>query len=278
MSDREPSKWSRLSPWLLGLAAWLLALPVTFGLLSSFGHSLNRFPLEIRSILLSGVAVVVLLGSIVVAFVITRSKPADHPSKQDDAIRFEGCDAEGMRIVFAETNQHLRNAEQKQLTITGAYLAMLTVVVARIPVEKLEKVDLFGQRRIAAVLAFLAIVGCCVFLLQAWCRVWKEHYLKVARLIAGDWRIPRQALPYWLRHDLREQPDHRLFKANVDNTLMYLTFATNAALVTLLCRQLLFVLDRVAADIAISVVFVIYGVFLWRVERLVKNRRDILAA
>lgn len=278
MANSKTESDAHFSPWLPAIAVLLMALAAVFGFIAGTTRPRGGTTPEVTLPLVIGVLVFVLLGSVSVALTIARAK-IKKESIEDDANSVASVSApDEMRAVFAETNQHLRNAEQKQLTITGAYLGMITVALSRFPLEKTRDITQFDQGRVAFVLAFLTVLGCCVFLLQAWCRVWKEHYLKVARRIANTWNLPEQVLPYWLRRDLRKAPDHAIFKANVDNTLMYLTFAMNAALVTLLSRQLLLVLDHSAANIAVAGVCTAYVIILWRIQVLVKNRRDILDA
>jgi hypothetical protein len=182
---------------------------------------------------------------------------------------------EAVLAVFSETNEHLRNAEQKQLNITGAYLGMVAVVLSLLPGGAITL--LAPRAESAFIYLFMFLVGCCVFLLQAWCRVWKEHYLKVIRQIAQTWLLPPELLPYWLR-DIPDSPRKAFFRINIDNTLVYFTFVLNTLLLSLVCHQAVLLLD---ASLSYSLVLAsscAYALFLFAVHRLIENRRDVLRA
>jgi len=182
---------------------------------------------------------------------------------------------EAMLAVFTETNEHMRNAEQKQLNVTGAYLGMVAVVLSLLPGGGMT---LIAPRPASAwVYLFLLVVGCCVFVLQAWCRVWKAHYLQILKRIAQTWLLPEEYLPYWLRN-LPELPARGFFKINVDNTLVYFTFFLNAILLALVCHQAIALLHTKLAYAAVGVLVAAYGLFLIGVQRLVENRKGVLEA
>jgi hypothetical protein len=254
----------------------LVAFAATLGFLAGVGRTFGGLAKEVRLPLVIAVSVVVLLGSMAAALAISKpNREGGKGSREGETSGLEVVSPEALRAVFAETNQHLRNAEQKQLTITGGYLGLFTIVLSRFPAENAKDSD---RRLFVWVLAFVTIVGCCVFLLQAWCRVWKEHYLRVVLQIAQSWGLPDHMLPYWLRRDLRKPPDYAVFRANVDNTLMYLTFGMNGAFVILLSKELFPVLDHGLASAVAAGIGALYMMFLWRVHVLVKNRRDLLSA
>jgi hypothetical protein len=175
--------------------------------------------------------------------------------------------------IFSETNNHLRNAEQKQLTVTGAYLAMVALVASRVAGRE---VAVFKAQPEGAVLFLvMVLVGCGVFVVQAWCRVWKEHYLAVLNTIAKTWQLPEDLLPYWLRDD--PALPRRAFKhVNVDNTLVYLTFILNTALVVEVCRQAFGLLVATAAWLSSVLLILMYILLLAGVNKLIRNRRDEL--
>jgi hypothetical protein len=171
--------------------------------------------------------------------------------------------------IFAETNNHLRNAEQKQLTVTGAYLAMVAVAASR-------GAGVFKAQPEGAVLFLVMIfVGCGVFVVQAWCRVWKEHYLSILNAIAKTWQLDETLLPYWLR-DEPALPRRAFMHVNVDNTLVYLTFILNTALVVEVCRQAFGLLVPRAAWVSSAALILMYILLLAGVNKLIRNRRDEL--
>jgi len=184
--------------------------------------------------------------------------------------------SEACLAVFVQTNEHLRNAEQKQLTVTGAYLGMVALVLSILPARAVT--ILSPRAESASIYGVMAAVGCCVFLIQAWCRVWKEHYLDIACRIAQTWSLPDRMLPFWLRV-IPEWPRRGVFKVlNIDNTLVYLTFVLNTLLVALVCHQLALLLQPGHAYALILGTCGVYGCFLFGVERLIENRRGILRA
>ena len=137
---------------------------------------------------------------------------------------------EALRVVFTETNAHLRNAEQKQLTVTSSFLTLLAVVVSLIIGDK---VSLFEPGfKSAGTATFLLIFGSGVLVYQRWCRVWKVHYLHVLREIVLTWNLPDTLLPAWLRKE-RKPP----VRGNVDNALFYLTAALDILLLAIICRD-----------------------------------------
>lgn len=182
---------------------------------------------------------------------------------------------EAVLAVFSETNEHMRNAEQKQLSITGAYLGVVAVVLSLLPSGGIT--ILAPRAESAYVYLFSSLLGCCVFLLQAWCRVWKEHYLHILQNIAQTWLLPDDLLPYWLR-GLPAAPLGAFHRFNVDNVLVYLTFVLNTTLVGLVAFQIVSLLHGPFAYALAVTLFVAYGLFLVGVRRLIENRRDLLRA
>jgi hypothetical protein len=178
--------------------------------------------------------------------------------------------------VFHKTNEYIRNADQKQLTITGAYLGVVAVVLSVLPGGGAAAM-LLPRAQALTIYTFLFIAGCCVYLLQAWCRVWKEHYLVTVARIASTWSTPPNLLPYWLREVPAAQP-RPLFRLNVDNTLLYFTFGSNTALLGVVCRQLWFAMPPDYRSVAIAVSAMLYIAFVVGTYRLSQNRRDVLRA
>lgn len=183
--------------------------------------------------------------------------------------------AEHLLAVFHETNDHMRNAEQKQLTITGLYLAVAAVTVSLMSEDKIT--ILTARPESSIVYTFILVIGCCVYLLQAWCRVWKEHYLDIVNRIAATWALPTSLLPYWLRNNETVQRRF-LFKPNVDNTLLYFTFALNTAMAFLLSMQMWALMLPDYRSVAIVGLVALYVTFLVFTYRLSQNRRNVLKA
>jgi len=175
--------------------------------------------------------------------------------------------------VFAQTNEHMRNAEQKQLFVTGGYLAIVAGVLSLLSGHAIT--ILLPRSESALVYTFLALVGCCVFVYQVWCRVWKEHYLDIICRIAQTWSLPRELVPYWLR-GLPKSPRRGLRKFNVDNTLVYLTALLNTAIVGLASYQATSLLRSPYNYVLAVVGSLAYLFFLVAMERLIENQGDNL--
>lgn len=199
--------------------------------------------------------------------------PADYSSHVKTA--HAPSQAEAQLAVFAETNEHMRNAEQKQLAITGAYFGIVAVVVSLLPGGAITV--LTARVGSAFLYLFMSVIGCSVFVYQAWCRVWKEHYLRIVCRIAQTWELPAEMLPYWLRQPPANSR-RAAFKPNVDNTMMYLTFALNTLLVGLVAYQVLALLPYPRAVLGVILVVSSYFIFILWVFLLMLNRRDILRA
>lgn len=209
-----------------------------------------------------------------------QSNPTDHPTDRPTAslkgtAEIIAYRREELLAVFTETNEHMRNAEQKQLTVTGAYFGIIAVVVSLLP-GGAERV-LRPTRENAASYLFMVIVGCCVFLYQAWCRVWKEHYLRVVCDIAQLWELPDNVLPYWLRESPSVSP-RLAFRAHVDNTFVYLTFALNSIFVSIVAFQVLALYPAGGGSLMASGLSALYLLFIGWVHLLMLNKRDMLRA
>ena len=72
--------------------------------------------------------------------------------------------------IFAELNEHIRATDEKNVLITGSYVALIAVVIAVL----IDKIDTISLTYFLFSL-FILLIGFCVFMLQLWYRAWKEH-------------------------------------------------------------------------------------------------------
>ena len=195
----------------------------------------------------------------------------DPPATSPEQSWMQAC----LLALFHETNEHIRSADQKQTSIAGAYLGLVGLVLSLLPGGVIE--ILHGTGDGAVVYMFLLIVGCCVSLYQAWCRVWKVHYLATLRHVVKDWPLDDFLLPYWLRtpKGLQRSAWRRL---NVDNTLLYFTLFLNTALLILVSYQVWYLLPTDWRTLALGALALAYAWFLFLFYRVSTNNEDNLIA
>ena len=171
---------------------------------------------------------------------------------------------DALRAVFLETSAHMRNAEQKQLTVTSAFLTLLGVVLSLVVGGKLS---LFKPRIESTGTALLLLTfGSGVLVYQRWCRVWKEQYLKVLYNIAESWTLPHGFLPVWLK------TPPQISRGNVDNALFYLTRALNVLLLAIVAWHIVDGLKPLPAYVLTALLGAGYVAFLVWVQHLTAER------
>lgn len=118
---------------------------------------------------------------------------------QGKSVSAEGTDKEFLIAVFHETNEHMRNTEQKYLIITAAYLGLASAISSTV-------VSSVGTASRATLTShfLLLLMGSMVYVMQGWYRSWKLHYLNVCQSACAHFfdvaPIPdEKILPYWLR-------------------------------------------------------------------------------
>lgn len=84
-----------------------------------------------------------------------------------------------LMLVFQETNAHMRNTEQKHLTISAAFLAATGLAFPVITASKSNSIE--QSLSISLALFVLAIFGLIAHGLQEWFTMWKQHYVDVLK-------------------------------------------------------------------------------------------------
>ena len=173
--------------------------------------------------------------------------------------------------VFAEINEHMRNTEQKQLSISVAFLGVVAVVLSVLPSSNGKLLNPSPLNFF--VYALLAFTGCTVYALQRWYRAWKEHYMGRARDVVAWWGVPKQLCPYWMVHSEAHEGTLNLsFKA--DNLNVYFTGLLNTFLVAFgSYRWLQWWGYSVTAWASVGLLAIFYLWFLWWASKAVVYAR-----
>ena len=132
-------------------------------------------------------------------------------------------------IIFSEVNEHLRNTENKYISMSSAYIGLIAVIASLIydsnkGIVTHEKIDVI-------IYMFISLIGCILYVMQKWFRMWKEHYIDVAQDIAEKWNIENSFLPFWLREKAESE-------FSFDNLLGYFTWSITLLTVSLLALNL----------------------------------------
>jgi hypothetical protein len=154
---------------------------------------------------------------------------ADNSISDTKSVPHAEIDKDFLIALFQETNDHMRNTEQKYLIITAAYIGLISVLVSTSNENQLVSNQYLFKPTRFNILAhsFLFIIGSGVYMMQTWYRTWKEHYLNVCVNIRQYFiKIETQdnscLFPHWLR---KNKPKSKLL---VDNFMQHLTLFTNA--------------------------------------------------
>jgi hypothetical protein len=129
--------------------------------------------------------------------------------------------------IFAEVNEHMRNTEQKQLSISVAFIGVVAVVLSVLPNDNGKLLSPSPMNFF--VYTLLGIMGCTVYAIQRWYRAWKEHYMGVARAIVTGWKVSEKLCPCWMILPVMEKK--RILSPKVDNLSIYFTGVLNTFLV-----------------------------------------------
>ena len=169
--------------------------------------------------------------------------------------------------LFSEMNGHIRNTENKYLTISISYLSLVTIISSVI----LNKMILTAMNiNYIVVYVLIILIGSCVIVLQRWYRIWKEHYLKrcqeIDKILMGIYEstqekpsISQELKPCWLQDNNNEsQP-----LLGVDSTLHYLTNLVNLGVVLKLGYDLFLLSESnlIKFIVPIGIIFV-YTLFI----------------
>jgi len=189
-----------------------------------------------------------------------------------------GIESDFLLLVFQEVNDHMRNTEQKYLIITAAYIGLISVLVSTFGGRQAPGDPLSIDPTIVSLFShlFFLVIGLTVYVMQAWYRTWKEHYLKVCLDLKRHF-VQRQdnpaLFPYWLRQDFTKTRTKLL----IDNFLKYLTFSTNVFLAVLISGAAAFLSKSRILDIAFMAFVAGCLVFPILLERKIRRDRFLLA-
>jgi hypothetical protein len=168
--------------------------------------------------------------------------------------------------MFTEINMHMRNTEQKHLSISLSYVGILTLAMSLLHKDQAKFFEPNFPNLIIYVL--IIIVGAAVYALQHWYRIWKIHYMEICYALTEEWRLPENRRPYWLRANApRREP-------SVDNILEYFVMVLNAALVLLVCQQVnVLAVTPTWKTYGPIAIFSFYLLFTFAVHGIISRRR-----
>ena len=183
--------------------------------------------------------------------------------------------------LFSEMNGHIRNTENKYLTISISYLSLVTIISSVI-LNKMILTDMNINYIVVYVLIIL--IGSCVIALQRWYRIWKEHYLKrcqeIDKILMGiykrtddNFQISQESKPCWLQDNKNENQ----LLLGADSTLYYLTNLVNLGVVLKLGYDLFLSSERnfVKFLVPIGIIFV-YTLFITIIQfTILPEKKDL---
>ncbi len=173
-------------------------------------------------------------------------------------------------IVFSEINEHMRNTENKYLTISTSYIGLIAVVISLIYSNKNNSIIDYKSQTII-IYSSISIIGCLVYIIQKWYRMWKEHYLDIAQEIISEWEIKNEFLPYWLR---KKQENNGL---SFDHILGYFTWNINLITIVILALNISDSFKYYFLNISIPILLVLlFVLFTYLInKRINKNKIHI---
>ncbi len=163
----------------------------------------------------------------------------DSPILDTKSVPHTEIDKDFLLALFQETNDHMRNTEQKYLIITAAYIGLISVLASTSNENQLLSNQHSFRPTLFSILthSFLFVIGSGVYMMQTWYRTWKEHYLNVCvnirqHFIKTETQDNLCLFPHWLRKD---KPKSKLL---VDNIMQHLTLFTNAIVAVLIAIEI----------------------------------------
>ncbi len=116
-------------------------------------------------------------------------------------------------ILFLELNNHLRNTENKCITLSVGHLGLISLLI---PIMYSESNEFFkGSTINIIVYSILIIMGCLVYLLQKWYRLWKEHYMEIIKKLMTESKTDDKFLPDWMK------AQNNSSKFSIDDSIRY---------------------------------------------------------
>ena len=147
--------------------------------------------------------------------------------------------------LFAEMNEHLRSTENKYITISAAYLGLITLISS---LSTGEAATIGIGADILTTYVLMILTGCTVAVLQRWYRRWKSHYLQVCRSIFRNVQVAEDLRPFWLR-EVRQQGF-----LSADDVLSYFTNLVNTYVVLRLCCYLFLRSERITIKVLLPII------------------------
>ena len=189
--------------------------------------------------------------------------------------------------LFSEINGHIRNTENKYLTISISYLSLVTIISSVI----LNKMILTTINiNYIVVYILIILIGNCVIILQRWYRIWKEHYLKRCRELDNllmeihkeiseskdensKISISQEQKPCWLQNNNNENP----LLLGADSTLYYLTNLVNLGAVLKLDYDLFLLSERNLVKFIVPIVIIfVYTLFITIIQfTILPEKKDL---
>lgn len=172
-------------------------------------------------------------------------------------------------LLFIEVNNHLRNTENKCLTLSISYLGIISLIIS---IMSAKSNDFFQCSTLNIIIfTILSIIGCIIYMLQKWYRMWKEHYMNIARSIIADSKINDNMLPYWLRSSSKKG-------LTVDDSIRYLNGMINLAIFLLLSYNIFTICTSRIMQFLIPVIaFSFYLLFLFIMRLAIDSSKYLRA-
>lgn len=157
--------------------------------------------------------------------------------------------------LFSEMNGHIRNTENKYLTISLSYLSLVAIISSVILNEMILTAININY---IVVYVLIILVGICVIILQQWYRLWKKHYLYKCQEIDNKIieiqenqddcyfavEYSKDLKPCWLNNEYRKTKNKIQSIFGADNTLQLLTNWVNFGVVLKLAYDLFLLLSK----------------------------------
>ena len=191
----------------------------------------------------------------------------DNPKQPVIEISTEAAQGYALAL-FAEMNEHLRSTENKYMTISAAYLGLITLI-SSLSTEA-AKVGIGVD--ILTTYVLMILTGCTVTVLQRWYRQWKAHYLQVCRSIFRHVPIAEDLRPFWLREVRRTS------FLSADDVLSYFTNLVNTYVVIRLCCYLFLQSERITVRVLLPIiVLLLYIAFVIAIRTSIPRQGHLSA-
>lgn len=177
--------------------------------------------------------------------------------------------------LFKVINDHIRSTERKYLIITGAYVALFSYFAKSTNLDQLfsstDKINI----HIIISHGIFWMFGLCVYIMQYWYRIWKEHYIDTSyniNKVLSEESIDDEVLPYWLRKK-NNNPG-----LSIDSLLSYLSIFINLLVLIVASLELCSLTEQINIKILIvPVSILIYFGILFLLYKFVNKKVHLTA-